>query len=99
MKSIKELVERIDEELTDAKYYAEMYVEKKTRSESDDASSYKKMANDELDHAMRLHTMAVNEIKNVEKIYQAPESMQEAWKKSHAEYVEKSAWIKQMLTL
>lgn len=99
MKSIKELVDRIDEELADAKYYAEMYVEKKARLESEDASSYKKMANDELDHANRLHTMAVNTIKLVEKVYQAPESMQEAWRKAHTEYVEKVAWIKQMLTL
>lgn len=99
MKHIKELVERIDEELTDAKYYAEMYVEKKVRNESEYAANYKKMANDELDHATRLHTMAVNEIKEVEKVYQAPESMKESWRKSHAEYVEKTAWIKQMLSL
>lgn len=99
MKKIKKLVDAIDEELGGAQDYAESYVECKAAGETDRAASYKKMAQDELDHAQRLHTMAVQEIKALEKIYTAPADMQAVWDASHKTYVEKAAWIKQMLSL
>ena len=57
------------------------------------------MANDELKHSGYIHEMAVQEIEELKKVYTAPSDMQEKWDKSHKEYVEKVAWIKQMLTL
>lgn len=57
------------------------------------------MADDELKHARYIHDMAVAEIEQLEKVYTPPESMREMWEKSHREYVEKAAWIKQMLTM
>ena len=99
MKYIKKLVDAIDEEIESAKEYAEQYVESKAKNDMQKATKYKEMANDELKHATYEHEWAVNEIERISKIYTAPVEMQEAWEKSHKEYVEKVAWIKQMLAM
>ena len=98
MKQIQEYVNKIDEELNDAKCYAEKYVYCKAKG-SNRAMQYKSMANDELNHAMINHGFAVEEIETVNKVFTAPAEMQEAWDKSHREYVERTAWIKQMLAM
>lgn len=97
MTKIKEYAESIEEELEDAKNYAEKYVEHKVRDDMQGASRYKEMANDELKHAMFLHEFAVSEIEKISKVYVAPVEMQDKWSKLHKEFVEKTAWIKQML--
>lgn len=99
MRSIKNYVEAIDEELEGAKDYAEKYVERKAKGDMQSANRYKEMANDELKHASYIHEWAVKEIDEISKVYTAPVEMQEAWEKAHKEYVEKVAWIKQMLTM
>ena len=99
MKIIKEYVEHIEDELDGAKEYAEMYVEAKAKGNITIANRYKEMANDELKHAMYVHEFAVKEIDELSKVYTPPVEMLEKWKKSHAEYVEKAAWVKQMLAL
>lgn len=99
MKKIKEYVEAIDEELEDAKEYAEKYVECKAKDNMQSATKYKEMANDELKHAMYLHEWAVKEIEDVSRVYTPPIEMQEKWDKAHKEYVEKVAWIRQMLSM
>ena len=57
------------------------------------------MANDELKHASYIHDKAVEEIEELSKVYTPPESMMEKWNSEHKKYIEKAAWIKQMLTL
>lgn len=99
MKKIKKLVHMINEELEGAKCYAEKYIEFKVDNKSAWSSKFKEMANDELNHAMQLHTLAIEEITEIKKIYVAPIEMQEKWDKSHEEYVQKVAWIKQMLMM
>lgn len=99
MRAIKKFVDAIDEEIESAKEYAEEYVEYKAKGDMQAANRYKEMANDELKHANYEHEWAVKEIENVSKVYTAPVEMQEAWNKAHKEYVEKVAWIKQMLAL
>ena len=99
MKIIKNYVEAIDDEIHGAKEYAEKYVESKAKGNMQAASRYKEMANDELKHATYQHEWAVNEIEEISKIYTAPVEMQEVWDKAHKEYVEKVAWIKQMLAM
>ena len=99
MKMIKNLIEQLDEEIEDAQMYAEKYVECKAKGNMQRANRYKEMANDELKHTNYIHEMAVQEIEELKKVYTAPVNMQEKWDKSHKEYVEKVAWIKQMLTL
>ena len=99
MKVIKEYVEAIDEELHDAKKYAEKYVECKAKGNMQAATRYKEMSNDELKHAEFLHEWAVQEIQQIAKVFVAPAHMQETWDKAHKEYVEKAAWIRQMLAM
>lgn len=98
MKRIQELVDLIDEELEGAKNYAEEYLTRKSKNDSL-ASRFKQMATEELGHADTLHGAAVAEIEQLEKVYTPPVEMENAWKMAHKEYIEKAAWIKQMLTM
>lgn len=99
MKRIADLVDQIDEEIEGAKTYAECYLDRKARNDSQWATRYKEMANDELKHATWIHDLAVEEIETLQRVYTPTTEMQEAWDKSHARYVEKVAWIKQMLAM
>lgn len=99
MRVIKNLVEAMDEEISGAKEYAEKYVEYKAKDDIQAATRYKEMANDELKHATYEHEWAVKKIDELSKIYTPPVGMQEEWDKSHKEYVEKVAWIRQMLSM
>ena len=99
MKFIKKLVDHLDEEIEGAKEYAEKYVECKAKGNMTRANKYKEMAQDELKHATYIHEMAVQEIEELRKIYTPPAEMLEKWEKAHKEYVERVAWVKQMLTL
>lgn len=99
MKYIEKYVEAINDEIHGAKEYAEKYVECKAKDNMANATRYKEMANDELKHAMYQHEWAVKEIEEISKVYTPPVEMQEEWEKAHKEYVEKVAWIKQMLSL
>ena len=99
MRKIQKYVKQICEELEGAKNYAECYVEYKAMGDSTWASRFKEMANNELRHAMFIHDLATQEIAQLNTVFTAPAEMQEAWDKSHVEYVEKEAWIKQMLAM
>lgn len=99
MKKIQTLVDTIDEEICGAKDYAECYVEMKAKNNTQWANRYKEMSNDELKHANYIHERAVQEIEELKRVYTPPQEMQDIWDKSHKEYVEKVAWIKQMLAL
>lgn len=99
MRYIKEIVEQLDEEIEGAKKYAEKYVEYKAKNNMSWANKFKEMATDELKHSTYIHEIAVQEIEELKKIYSPPVSMQEKWEHEHKEYVEKVAWVKQMLTM
>ena len=99
MRIIKNLGEQLDEEIEGAKEYAEKYVECKAKGNMHRAKLYEEMANDELKHCGYIHEMAVQEIEDIKKVYTAPVDMQKKWEEAHKEYVEKVAWIKQMLAL
>lgn len=100
MKSIQTLADHIKDEVCDAKTYAENYVEEKVNGNTAFANKYKEMATDELKHAGYLHEMVVSLINKIKSSgIQYPQEMEEKWKSVHAEYVDKAAWVKQMLTL
>lgn len=99
MKKIGDYVKHIDEELCGAKDYAEKYIEYKAMGNSQYMSKYKEMATDELKHAMYIHDIAMADIEELSKVFTPPVDMQEEWDKSHKHYVEKVAWIKQMLAM
>lgn len=99
MTIIKKYVEHIEEELEGAKDYAEKYVEHKVWNDMTKANKYKEMAHDELRHAMTIHEFATEQVHEISKVYTPPVEMMEKWEKAHKEYVEKVAWIRQMLNM
>lgn len=99
MTRIKKLVEELDDELCSAKEYAEEYLTFKAKDNSGWANRYKEMAQDELKHAGYIHDRVVDEIEELSKVYTPPEEMMEKWNSDHKKYIEKAAWIRQMLTM
>lgn len=99
MHSVKKLVDQIDEEVCDAKKYAECYIEHKVKNDSFWANRYREMAMDELKHADYIHEKAVAVIEELRKVFTAPVEMEEEWDKSHRKFVERVAWVKQMLNM
>ena len=100
MKKIQDLANKIKDEVCDAKEYAEQYVAEKVSGNTSVATKYKEMANDELKHAGYLHEFVVAEINKIKSSgIKYPESMEERWQTVHVEYVDKAAWVKQILAL
>ena len=99
MTRIKQLADQIKDELCSAKDYAEEYLYFKAKGSSEWTSRYKQMAEQELLHANYIHDRAVSEIEQLQKVYTPPEDMLEKWNADHKEYVEKAAWIRQMLAM
>lgn len=99
MKVIADLVEKIEEEIESAKDYAEMALDKKARGESEWYSRFKEMSNQEILHSTYLHDYALEQIEILGRVFIPNQEMQRAWDASHKYYVEKIAWIKQMLSM
>ena len=97
MTKIKKYVDGITEELHGAKHYMETALEYKALGNADRYNRYKEMSIQELGHAMILHDFAVQDIEQLKSVYpEVPQKMQDAWDRSHVDFVEKTAWIKQM---
>lgn len=99
MKVIAELVEKIDEELEGAKMYAEKYVEEKAENNNEWSNSFRTMAENELEHAMKMHSYAVQKIEKLKTVYQPSQEMLDKWEVAHKSYVDRVARIKQILTM
>ena len=99
MTKIRKFIERIDDELEDAKHYAEKYIECKAKGNSDRAAKYHAMAEDELKHAAWLHEMTAGEIAELDKVFRPTEELQRRWDDSNARYVERAAWVRRMLEM
>ena len=99
MRNIKELSVWMEDELCSAKQYAENAVDFKIKNDTNWSNRFKAMAQAELEHASNLHSLASEEIDEAKAVITPPTEMVDAWEKSHARYVEKAAWVKQMLTL
>lgn len=99
MKYIQDMVLDIEDEINGAKEYAEKYVYNKSQGKNEYARMYLEMAQDELKHAKYGHTIATEEIDRLKEVYKPTNEMMEVWEKVHRDYVEKFAWIKQMLAM
>lgn len=97
MTKIKKYVDDIAEELDGAKNYIETALDYKVAGDMNRYNKYKEMSVQELGHAMALHEMAAQDIQKLQSVYpEVPQSMMDKWEHSHKEFVEKTAWIKQM---
>ena len=99
MERIKDLADEIMDELDSAKEYAEEYLMFKAKDDGTWANRYREMAQDELKHAGYLHERVVDEIDLLQKTYTPPQDMMDKWNADHKKYIEKAAWIKQMLAM
>ena len=97
MTKIKKYVENIEEELNDAQEYIEKALWYKAKGDQNRYTKYKEMSAQELNHAMIIHDMAVQDIDALDAVYpELPVKMVEKWNSAHERYVEKAAWIRQM---
>lgn len=99
MRRIMEIIDKIDEELDNAKEYAEKYIEYKVAEDEIKEDIFKEMAQDELRHASFLHETLLKEIEMISKVFIAPEQIRKIWEESHKRFVEQKAWISQMLKM
>jgi hypothetical protein len=99
MTKIKNLADELNEELESAKNYAEEYLSFKAANNTTWANRYKEMAQEELKHAGYIHDRVVVEIEDLRKVYTPPQDMMEKWDADHKRYIEKAAWIRQMLAM
>ena len=100
MKKIKDYVDKIDEELNGAKEYIEKALWYKAKGNAPRYNKYKEMAIQELSHAEAIHTIAVEDINQLESVYpEVPQKMRDKWDSSHKDFIERMAWIKQMVNM
>ena len=99
MTRIKKLADEIKDELCSAKDYAEEALYYKAKGNTEWYKRYATMSEQELGHASILHDRVVSEIEQLRAVMTPPEEMMQKWDHEHKEYVEKAAWVKQMLAM
>ena len=99
MTRIKNLVDGIKDELHSAKEYAEEALTYKAKGNVEWYKKYATMSEQELGHASILHERVVSEIEQLKTVMTPPEDMLQKWEHEHREYIEKAAWVKQMLAM
>lgn len=97
MRKIKKYVDIIEDELESAEEYAENYIEFKADGDQKLADRFYDMANDELNHAITIHELAVKDIDKISAVFSPPAEMREKWERSHQDYIAKTSRIKSML--
>lgn len=100
MQKIQKYVDGIAEELNGAKEYIETALEYKVMGNTARYTKYKEMSVQELGHASNLHEMAVQDIEQLKTVYpDVPQRMMDKWNHAHKDFIEKTAWIKQMQSM
>jgi len=99
MRKILEYLDKVDDELCDAKNYAESYLQFRVEGDQEWADKFKAMSEEELNHALSIQELSVQRINKIKSVYTPPTEIEETWHKSHARYLEEVAWIKQMLSM
>lgn len=97
MRKIKKYVSMICEELESAEEYSECYIEYKANSDAQMSSRFYDMANDELNHAITIHDVAMKEIEKISSVFNAPPEMREKWDTAHSDYISRMSRVKSML--
>lgn len=100
MKKIKDYVDKMAEEIDGAKEYIEKALWYKAKGDTIRYNKYKEMAMCELNHAEIIHTFAVEDVAKLTEVFPDPPSeMMDKWNEAHKCYVEKVAWVRQMLAM
>lgn len=97
MKVITDLVDLMEQELDLAKIYAQSYLIFSSENNREWAKRFEIMTKESLAHADNIHSLAVDNIQQLEKSYTPPESMSRIWNKKHSYYIDTTNWIKDMI--
>ena len=97
MQKIKKYVDQIREELDGAEEYVEKYIENKLEGKNDRALLYKQLAQDEIRHSDVIHKIALEDIEQLNSIYNPSSEMLATWDKAHIEFVNKYKWIESLI--
>lgn len=96
MKEIKCLIEIIEEELDGADHYAELY-HKYSASDRQLSETFKKVAQQELDHVHMFHDQAARLIREYPK--DPPEAMKAIWEWEHDKMIEQEKEVRILLDM
>lgn len=100
MKQIKEYVDGMMDEICSAKDYIEKALWYKSNGNTIRYNKYREMAMQELSHAETLHSFTVEDIAKLSETFpEVPADMMDKWNDAHRHYVEKVAWVKQMIAM
>ena len=103
MRTIKVIVEKIKDEIEDVENYVRLALHNK-EDDVDAYNTYMSLADDEYNHAMRLHDLVTREIGKARKILaekgeKISPYMLEAWNDEHDYYIEKMSKLKYEIEL
>lgn len=99
MQRISDLIDRLEEVIESGKYYTENYLDAKMQEHTIWANRCKEMAVDSIKAAGYIHDKLMDDVKELRRTYNMPIDMVEVWEQEHKNYIEKIAWLKQLLLL
>ena len=103
MKTIKIIADKIEDEMEDVESYVDLAIENK-ETDADAYTTYITLANEEYNHAMKLHDLVTREIGKARKMLAErgeipPQYMLTMWNEKHEEYIKKMAELKYQIDL
>lgn len=99
MRLVLDYLDRMENELEDAKEFAESFLQYKAENKIDLAEKYKEMSEDELKHASYIRDISIKKFDELKSCYIPPVKLEEIWSKKQIKFIEDTAWIKQMLSM
>lgn len=100
MERIAELARMMHEEVADAKRYAKLALLDKDSGRAQNARVFAEIANQELGHADKLHSMAVDLIADAKRNgAEAPAGMEKVWAYEHDRIIDETAAVRNLLQM
>lgn len=99
MRKILEYLEKINDELFDAREYAEIYLQMRVEDKEELAMKFKTMSEEELTHASIMRDLVIQNMKKIKMVYNPPAEFEENLTKSDANFDKKMAQINQLLSM
>lgn len=100
MRFIKELCERIKEEVSDSCWYAKKAIDLKSEGKPNAAQLFYEIASQEVNHAEKLHELVLKEVSAAKSAgVEVPAGMEQIWRWEHDGLVEDMAHAKDVLSL
>lgn len=97
MRSITELIEKIEDELELSRVYTKNYLIYNTDENKTWSLKFKAMAEESLKHADAIDELLTETLLSIQKAYTLPEELVNVCDKKHSEYVSSKNWLKELL--